>query len=133
MKARKIKTLNNFIGAGNSLSVNAEDHNNLVDDITILYPSINNKFKGEIDLSRQFTNYSDYTVIANTAITVSTQKIIGGSAEKRMIGDGTHTPTFTGLVASTGSVAYTVTAAAINKVIFYYDGTDVFYSITEIV
>jgi hypothetical protein len=132
MKARKIKTLNNFIGAGNSLSVDAKDYNNVIEDLSILYPSINNKFTGEIDLSKQYTHYLDYTVVDNIAITTSTQKIIGGSAEIRMIGDGSHTPTFTGLTASSSSGEYTNTAAAINKVIFYYDGTDVFYSISAI-
>lgn len=132
MKAKKIKTLNNFIGAGNGLPVEAIDHNNIVDDLVLLYPSVNNKFKGEVDLSKEYTHYANYNVVENIVVTVSIQKVIGGSAEIRMIGDGSHSPTFTGLIASTSSGEYDVTEDAINKVIFYYDGIDVFYSITAI-
>jgi hypothetical protein len=87
-------------------------------------------FAGVIKLCNELTHYNDYTVASNIAVTLEAHPVIGGSAEIRMIGDGSHSPTFTPFVKSASSADFDSTLNAINKVIFYYDGTDAFYSIT---
>jgi hypothetical protein len=90
----------------------------------------NQVFTGVISLKRMLTHYADYTPGSNIAVTLAAGSIIGGSAEIRMIGNGTNTPTFSAFTKSSGSANYDPTLAAINKIVFYYDGTDAFYSIT---
>lgn len=87
-------------------------------------------FNGSISLSNDLTHYDDFTVSSALAVALEANPIIGGSAEIRMIGDGTITPTFTGFTKSAGSSDYDSTLSAINKVVFYFDGTEAFYSIT---
>ena len=87
-------------------------------------------FNGSVNLSNDLTHYDDFTVSEELEIVLEDNPIIGGSAEIRLIGDGSTTPTFTGFTVSTGSAAYDPTLDAINKVVFYFDGTEVFYSIT---
>jgi len=91
---------------------------------------INQVFTGTVNLSNDLTAYNNYTVGTTLAITVGPNPVIGGSAEVRLIGDDSHTPTFTPFTKSAASADYSPTAAAINKVVFYYDGTEAFYSIT---
>ena len=90
---------------------------------------VNQQFAGTIDLSNDLTHYSNHIVITNDEILLAANPIIGGSAEIRMLGDGSHTPVFTAFVASNSDV-YDNTLNAINKIVFYYDGTDAFYSNT---
>ena len=92
---------------------------------------VNQIFNGVVCLDNDLTHYMNYTVTTNIACTLDDNPIIGGSAEIRMIGDGTYTPTFSSdFTKSTSSADFDPTVSAINKVIFYYDGTEVFYSIT---
>jgi hypothetical protein len=92
--------------------------------------SINQVFTGSINLCNELTPYNNWTANSNAEVTLVSDPIIGGSAEIRMIGDGTHTPLFSAFVKSAGSSDFSPTLAAINKVVFYYDGTSAFYSIT---
>lgn len=101
----------------------------ILDKINPVISATNQPFTGVVSLARYLTHYSDYTVDTNLACTIG-DKMIGGGAEIRMIADGSHTPTFTDFVKSSGSEDYSTTLNAINKVVFYYDGTDVFYSIS---
>lgn len=100
------------------------------DDTWSILKLLHQIFAGVITLCNDLTHYNDYHVVSNIAVTLETHPVIGGSAEIRMIGDGSHTPTFTPFVKSAGSVDYDPTLNAVNKVIFYYDGTSAFYSIT---
>lgn len=91
---------------------------------------VNQLFKGTINMSNDLTHYKDWIANSNAEVTQDTDPVIGGSAEIRMIGDGTHTPLFSAFTKSSGSADFSPTLAAINKIIFYYDGTETFYSIT---
>jgi hypothetical protein len=95
------------------------------------YKWVNAVFTGIINLGYDLFHYQSYTVITNIAVTLKGNPAIGGSAEIRMIGDGSHTPVFdAAFTKSSGSGYYDPTLNAINKVVFYYDGTSAFYSIT---
>jgi hypothetical protein len=87
-------------------------------------------FGGSINLCNDLTAYRTYTVSANVTPVIEPNAIIGGSAEIRFIGDGSHTVTFSAFTASASSSSYSTTLAAINKVVFYFDGTTYFYSLT---
>jgi len=92
---------------------------------------INQAFTGEVRLDNDLTHYATKTINSATEITLADDPVIGGSAEIRLVGDGSTTPTFSAdFTASATSDVYDATLAAINKVVFYYDGTDAFYSIT---
>ena len=90
----------------------------------------NQTFAGVVNLCNDLTAYKDYTVSANITPTILEKPVVGGSAEIRFIGNGTHSVTFTNFTASASSSSYSSTLAAINKVVFYYDGTSAFYSLT---
>jgi hypothetical protein len=88
-------------------------------------------FRGVISLDTDLTKYNNFTVSSALAVALDANPSVGGSAEIRFIGDGSTTPTFSSsFTASATSDAYDPTLAAINKVIFYYDGTTAFYSVT---
>lgn len=91
---------------------------------------VNQIFDGSINLSNDLTHYDNWITNSNAEILLESDPIIGGSAEIRMIGNGTNTPTFTAFTKSISSGNYDLTLNAINKVVFYYDGTETFYSIT---
>lgn len=117
----------------NTLYVDSEYFNNLVDDVI---PAENQRFDGLINLSRAMTHYATKTISVATTISVkaSPAPAIGGYAEATLIGDGYTSPTF-GIewVATPGSETYDFTLNAINKVGFYFDGTYYFYTITVII
>lgn len=92
---------------------------------------VNQKFTGSISLAQDLTHYDPFTVDAALEVALAAELIIGGSAEIRFIADGATTPTFNAAFTASGSSdAYDPTLNKVNKVVFYYDGTDVFYSIT---
>lgn len=92
---------------------------------------INRVFTGEVDLAYDLVHYAPYTITTDIAVTLKKNPNIGGSAEIRITGDGVHAPVFSSsFVKSGGSEDFDITASAINKIIFYYDGIDAFYSIT---
>ena len=95
------------------------------------YKWVNAVFAGIINLGYDLFHYQSYTVITNIAVTLKPNPVIGGSAEIRMIGDDSHTPVFdVAFTKSSSSADYDPTLNAINKVVFYYDGAEAFYSIT---
>ena len=131
MKSNKINTTNTNPKAGNNLLVKASQYNDLWEDVNFLYPSINQPFIGKISLAKTYTQYADYKVSAALVVALDNTLITGGSAEIRFIGDGITTPTFSSdFTTSSGTDVYDSTLNAINKVIFYYDGVETFYSIT---
>jgi len=84
-----------------------------------------------IRLDNDLTHYMAINIDTAIEFALADDPIIGGSAEIRMIGDGATTPTFSAdFTKSSSSADYDTTLNAINKVIFYYDGTEAFYSIT---
>jgi hypothetical protein len=91
---------------------------------------VNQVFSGTINLCNDVTHYSNWTANSNAEVTIANNPITCGGAEIRMIGDGTHTPLFTAFVKSSGSADFDPTLNKVNKVVFYYDGTSAFYSIT---
>lgn len=91
---------------------------------------VNQTFAGIINLCYDLTHYDNWTASSNSEILLASNPIIGGSAEIRMIGNGTNTPLFSAFTKSGSSGDFDPTLNAINKVIFYYDGTNAFYSIT---
>ncbi|MBK5202090.1 MAG: hypothetical protein JJE45_00010 [Prolixibacteraceae bacterium] len=92
---------------------------------------VNRTFTGEIDLGYDLFHYLNYRVTTNVAVTLKHNPVIGGSAEMRMVADGSHTPVFdAAFTKSSGSADYDTTANTANKVVFYYDGYETFYSIT---
>jgi len=92
---------------------------------------VNQTFTGEIDLSNDLTHYNNYSVITDVDVTLKSEKIIGGAAEIRFVGDGSHDPVFdAAFTKSSSSDDYDNTENVVNKVVFYYDGEDAFYSIT---
>jgi len=101
----------------------------ILDKINPIISATNQTFNGVVFLGRWLTHYSNYTVDTDIACTIG-DTMIGGAAEIRMIGDGSHTPTFTPFVKSASSGDFDNTLNRVNKVVFYYDGTDAFYSIT---
>lgn len=99
------------------------------DTIVPIFSATNQPFTGVVCLGRYLTHYNNKTITTNLACTIG-DTMIGGAAEIRMIGNGSNTPTFTPFVKSSGSADYDNTLNKVNKVVFYYDGTDAFYSIT---
>lgn len=56
--------------------------------------------------------------------------IPGMSTVYRLIGDGSHSPTFSGFNKVKNTETYDTTLAAINLITFWFDGVDYWYSIT---
>jgi hypothetical protein len=76
--------------------------------------------------------YNNYTLTANITPTYSlTGAIALNGVSITFVGDGTHTVDFSNFVESDLSGTFDVTSGAENTVIFYYNGVDVFYSITS--
>lgn len=131
MKSKKINSLNTNLGSNNNVLVKASQYNDLWEDVNFLYPSVNQPFTGKIFLGRGYTQYANYVVSSELEVTLDNTLTTGGSAEIRLIGNGTITPTFSSsFTASDSTGVYDATLAAINKVIFYYDGAVAYYSIT---
>jgi hypothetical protein len=130
MRSKQIKSTNPYVAAVNNKFVEAKEFNELQQDVVDLSPLVNQPFRGTISLNNNLTHYTNWTANSNAEVVLAGDKVIGGSAEIRMIGDGTHTPLFAAFVKSGSSADFDPTLNAKNKVVFYYDGTDAFYSIT---
>ena len=72
----------------------------------------------------------DFTPLNPTGLRNFKEPIPGSCAYYRIIGDGVHTPTFSGFVKASQSEAYVATALAVNLVTFFFDGVAFWYSIT---
>lgn len=57
--------------------------------------------------------------------------VAGFGAIYRLIGDGSHTPTFSGIKKSSASGDYDNTEGTVNLIVFLFDGSDYWYSITQ--
>lgn len=76
--------------------------------------------------------YNNYTLTANITPTYSlTNAIALNFVQITFVGDGTHTVDFSNFIESDLSGAFDITLGVENKVVFYYDGVDVIYSITS--
>ena len=72
-----------------------------------------------------------HTLLTSDTWTPNTyDPLVGGGAIYRIIGDGSHSPTFSGFYAS-GSGAYDPTLNAVNLITFLYDGISYWYTITQ--
>lgn len=95
--------------------------------------SVNNVFAGSVDLTLPLTHYAEYNVLTNLDIVPLAGPVIGSYAELRLIGDGSHSPVFdASMTATPGSDTYDDTLNAVNKVGVYYDGYDIYYTVTVI-
>ena len=79
-------------------------------------------------------NYNPYTVSTNTTLTVSsTNGIAMNGLDITLIGGGsTSTLTISGATAWPGSDTYDDTAAKVNKLFIWYDGSTIYYKNTVI-
>lgn len=132
MKSRKVTkgNMNEREGNGNALPVSSKHFNDMYDDVSFVSPVTKQQFTGTISAERSLTHYNDYKVITNIVIKCTLNKVIGAGAEIRLIGDGSNTPDLSAFTKSASSETYNTGTGKINKTIFYYDGTEVFYSHT---
>lgn len=97
-----------------------------------LKPLTGVEFSGEISLGKLYTQYATYTPVSNLAVTLNATKVIGGSADIRMIGNGTNTPTFSAFTKHPSSGDYVNTLGTVNYIVFYFNGTESIYSINQL-
>lgn len=97
-----------------------------------LNPSTGVTFTGEISLGKLYTNYATYTPASNLAVTLNATKVIGGSADIRMIGNGVNAPTFAAFTKHPSSGDYVNTLGTVNYIVFYFNGTESIYSINQL-
>ncbi len=65
------------------------------------------------------------------AFTAAASPVQNSSVYVRLVGNGTNTPTFTGMVEMGGSAGFDARNGVVNLVLFFYDGVDVWYFITQ--
>lgn len=91
-------------------------------------------FSAAIPLTVAGTQYMpQQTVGGAIAFTVAASPVKGASVYVRLIADGTNAPTFTGMKEWGGSLGYLNTSRFVNEIQFFYDGYDVWYSISQAV
>lgn len=87
-------------------------------------------FSGTIDLTTyKSANYNDYTISTTLAITVAANPVDGNTAGVVIIGDGIHTPTFTGLYITSGS--WDIVNGHRNLIVFWQLGGHTYFEITQ--
>ncbi len=90
---------------------------------------IQTNFVDSIYFDHGLTIYNPDTITSNITIRPAiTGKVPGYGAVLRVIGDGSHSITFTGFK---GSQTFTTTAGFISLITFFYDGYDFWYAIKE--
>lgn len=129
MKSKKLTGQNATQGSYDSLLVEGRDYNNLVDDLQALYPIFNQPFSGVVNLSKYYTHYTPWTCTSDVTLTIANDPTTMGGAFIRIIGDGSHTVTFTAFKKLEGSQDWDGTLNAINACSFIYDGIDYWYQI----
>jgi hypothetical protein len=129
MKSKRITSLNPNAGSVDNNYVKVREVNPVIDDLGFLYPLYHQPFTGEIDLTRMFTHYDQFTCTATLTLTIKNDPVIMGNAFVRIIGDGTNDVTFTAFKKMEGSQDWSNTLNAINLCSFAYDGTDYWYRI----
>lgn len=90
-------------------------------------------FTGAIDLSKYFTSYLNYQMVGALALTIASGAIIGGFAEGIIIGDGTNTPTLTGIVEDPNSGGYVATNGTKNRFVCAKFQDAVYITYTQVV
>lgn len=77
----------------------------------------------------------EHTLVSNDVLSPQTTPIVipGFGAMYRLIGDGIHTPTFSGFKKNSGSGNFDATSGRLNLITFIYDGVDYWYSINQAV
>lgn len=110
------------------LEVSHNADGTLKDATTAVLPTEAITMDTTVSFDKVTTVYSSVTLTADKTITPNTTtKKLGGGAIWRVIGDGTHIITFSGF---TGDSVFDSTLNAVNLIVFIYDGTDYWYSIT---
>lgn len=104
----------------------------LITRVAALEPATGVTFAGEISLGKLYTQYATYTPASNLAVTLNATKVIGGSADIRMIGNGVNTPTFSAFTKHPSSGDYVNTLGTVNYIVFYFNGTESLYSINQL-
>lgn len=119
----------------NTLYVDAEFYNDLVDDVAKVDAGELQIFTGVISFAKAATLYIYNTLTTNQAITAAVETpMIGAYAEITLYGDGSHAPTFPGSWIKTPSSGdYDTTLGVMNKIGCYWDGYYHFYTITPII
>jgi hypothetical protein len=80
-----------------------------------------------LDSNDEITVLDHYEVVSANA-----HPIPGFGSIYRLIGDGTHVPTFAAtLKKSSGSGDYDPTTSVVNLIVFLFDGVDYWYSISQ--
>ncbi len=130
MKSKQIKSTNAaYPAAVNNKVVETKEYNSLQSDVEDLYPGIV-AYSASVPFSSACT-VVHHTLTANDTLSPNTYNpLVGGGAIYRLIGDGSHSPTFSGFYLS-GSGTYDATLNSINLITFLYDGISYWYSITQ--
>lgn len=129
MKSKQIKSSNIYPKAVNNKSVEAKEYNDLQGDVDKIYPSVINyitsvPFNGTFVITK--------TLNSNDAFTPDTYDAVPGcGAIYRLIGDGSHSPTFSGFNKSSSSGDYVNTLGTVNLITFLYDGVEYWYNIVQ--
>lgn len=91
-------------------------------------------FAAAVPLTVAGTQYMPPQTVAGViAFTVAASPVKGASVYVRLIADGTNAPTFSGMKEWGGSLGYDNRSGIANQIQFFYDGVDVFYSISQAV
>jgi len=92
-------------------------------------PSKGLTFSGVVDLTNHISsNYNDLTISSNLAITVSSSPVDGTTSGVVILGDGTHTPTFSGMYGD--ATKWTIGTGARNLIAFWQLWGHTYFSIT---
>jgi len=89
-------------------------------------------FNDTLYFNKHQRTYNDFTVSASFTIQIkSTGKIKGETETVTLIGDGTHTVTFSNVILDRSSPTFDNTNLVKNQCTFFYDGTDVWCKISQ--
>jgi len=91
-------------------------------------------FSSTVPLTANGNRYMPQQVVSSVlSFTVAASPIKGASVYVRLVADGVHTPTFTGMTEYGGSSGYDNRNGIVNIVQFFNDGYDTWYFITQAV
>lgn len=86
---------------------------------------------GEIALDRCITQYNNYQMAGALALSVASGSIVEATAEGVILGDGTNSPTLSGITLWATSAAYVNTAAKQNHFMIWKTGDGVYIAWTQ--
>ena len=90
-------------------------------------------FTGEIDLSKYFTSYNNYTLTGALELTVVSGAIVGGFAQGIIIGNGSNTPTLSGITLDPNSADFNPANGIKNRFMVVKLQDAVYITYTEVV